>query len=97
MEKGRSYTSDVTSGGGVTSHAGDWKITSLTDKSVTLQMTAKPTTIWGEAGLASSAKVGDTVTVKRDNSGRHCLRDWEDGTFTVYASRNGIPHYFKPL
>lgn len=97
MTKGMSYISRVTSGDGSVSHAGDWKIVGLTEKTIKLEMIVRPKTIWGEYGLARDAKVGDVVLVKRDSSGRHAVRDWGDGTFTIYANRDGTPHSFEPM
>ncbi len=28
---------------------------------------------------------------------RHCLRDWDDGTYTIYPDRCGVPHIFTPI
>ena len=27
----------------------------------------------------------------------HCLRDWEDGTYTIYPDQCGTPYYFTPI
>jgi hypothetical protein len=28
---------------------------------------------------------------------RHCLRDWNDGTYTIYPDQSGTPHVFEPV
>ena len=28
---------------------------------------------------------------------QHCLRDWKDGTYTIYPDRCGVPHVFEPI
>jgi hypothetical protein len=28
---------------------------------------------------------------------RHCLREWGDGTYTIYPDQCGTPHYFEPI
>ena len=28
---------------------------------------------------------------------RHCLRDWGDGTYTIYPDQCGVPHVFEPV
>lgn len=28
---------------------------------------------------------------------RHCLRAWEDGTYTIYPDGCGTPHIFEPI
>jgi len=27
----------------------------------------------------------------------HCLRDWNDNTFTAYPNQAGTPYYFEPI
>ncbi len=27
----------------------------------------------------------------------HCIRDWKDGTYTIYPEQCGTPHIFEPL
>lgn len=27
----------------------------------------------------------------------HCLRKWEDGTYTAYPDKCGVPHIFEPI
>ncbi len=27
----------------------------------------------------------------------HCLRGWDDGTYTCYVEQSGIPYYFEPI
>jgi len=27
----------------------------------------------------------------------HCLRKWEDGTYTAYPDQCGVPHIFEPI
>jgi len=36
------------------------------------------------------------IQCKFDNKSKHCIRDWEDGTYTIYPNRSGTPHYFRP-
>lgn len=28
---------------------------------------------------------------------RHCLEDWQDGTYTIYPNQSGTPHIFEPI
>ncbi len=28
---------------------------------------------------------------------RHCLRDWQNGTYTIYPDQCGTPYIFKPF
>jgi hypothetical protein len=39
------------------------------------------------------------LIIKKDitKNTRHCLRDWKDGTFTIYPDRCGTPYVFEPL
>jgi len=39
----------------------------------------------------------EIMRIKKDNTGRHCLRDWDDGDFTVYPFQSGVPHLFNQL
>lgn len=38
------------------------------------------------------------LKVKKDNSSKHCLKDYEEGDkeFLIYPFRNGKPFYFEP-
>ena len=36
------------------------------------------------------------LTAKKDNHCKHCLRVWDDGTFTIYPNRSGQPMYLEP-
>ena len=35
--------------------------------------------------------------ILRKNKGGHAIRDWGDGTFTLYPFQAGIPYYFVPI
>lgn len=37
------------------------------------------------------------MIIRNEKERSHCLRDWEDGTFTVYPFQSGTPHVFVPL
>lgn len=28
---------------------------------------------------------------------KHCFKDWEDGSYTVYPMQSGVPHVFEPI
>lgn len=36
---------------------------------------------------------GDKIKCRKDNKCKHCIRNWEDGTYTIYPNRSGIPYY----
>lgn len=33
----------------------------------------------------------------KTKNNKHILRDWEDGTYTIYPNQSGIPHLFEPI
>jgi len=95
--KGFILKSETTSGGGITSDSGKWEIILNTDKTLKLKMVKEPEMIWGESGLANDIQVGETVMVRKTNTGPHSYKELSDGTFVIYAHRNGVPHYFEPM
>jgi hypothetical protein len=36
------------------------------------------------------------LKINKEKECRHCLRDWEDGTYTIYPYQCGTPYYFEP-
>ena len=86
--------SEMVSGGGKTYEAGEWKIITNTPKTIKLQLVKEPETIWGEISDINEEK-GNIITVKKDNSGQHTFRQWEDGSFTIYPYKGGTPIYFE--
>lgn len=41
----------------------------------------------------------DKLVINKDEkkNKRHCLRDWLDGTYTIYPNQCGVPHIFEPI
>ena len=41
----------------------------------------------------------DVLKINKDEkkNKRHCLKNWGDGTFTVYPDQCGKPHIFEPI
>lgn len=76
-----------TSGGGTEYDGGIWEIKE-TPKTMTFQCIEKPF-YDGTCPL--------TMRIRKTKERSHCLRDWEDGTYTVYPFQSGTPHYFEPL
>ena len=37
------------------------------------------------------------MIIKKEKEKRHCLRDWYDGSYTVYPFQSGTPHVFNPI
>lgn len=77
---------DYVSGGGDIYDGGVWTIKE------TLK-TFKFTRI--REGIYSS-QMSDCL-IRKEKERRHCLRDWQDGTYTVYPFQGGTPHYFQPV
>ena len=74
------------SGSGKEYDGGDWKIIIDTKKSLTLKCVREP----------FFKGIDDLILrLKKDNKCKHCLRIWEDGSFTVYPYRAGTPYYFE--
>ncbi len=87
-EKGLIFKCTYTSGGGKEYDGGDWQVITDTDKTLILKRIRKE---YFE-GIDK-----DILRLKKDNNCEHCLKMWEDGTFTVYPYRNGKPYYFEPI
>lgn len=77
----------TTSGGGNTYDGGEWNIKE-TDKTYTFTLIKKP---FFESSLPEVSRI------RKEKEKSHSLRDWGDGTFTVYPFQNGTPHYFEPV
>ena len=39
----------------------------------------------------------DILRIYKEKNKRHCLRDWGDGTYTIYPDQCGTPYIFEPL
>ena len=41
----------------------------------------------------------DSLLINKDETKnkRHCLKDWKDGTYTIYPDCCGTPYVFKPI
>jgi hypothetical protein len=80
------YKMSYASGGGSECDGGEWEI-SIKPKTVIFRCTKKP---FFYSLCPPEMKFGL-------KPGKHILKDWEDGTFTVYPYQSGIPHYFEPI
>lgn len=74
------------SGGGTGYDGGSWMVIK-SPKSIKFENLEPPTF---DSLMPLKARI------KLDNSGRHVIKDWEDGSYTVYPDRSGIPHVFEP-
>lgn len=87
--KGLKFKCVYVSGGGTEYDGGDWEVITDTGKSLILKRIREE---WFK-GIDE-----DILRLRKDNSCRHTLRLWDDGTFTVYPyARGGTPYYFEPL
>ena len=77
---------EITDGGGSVRDGGIWHVRE-TDKTFVFQ---KMTSTFDSPHL-------DRIVCRKDNRGPHALRDWGDGTYTVYPDRKGTPHYVAPV
>ena len=82
----REYKMTYYSGGGTAYDGGLWLLTKR-PKTIRFDCTDEP---FYESSMPSN------VVVKTDNSGKHCIKDWGDDSYTVYPNHNGVPHVFEP-
>ena len=82
------YTCQYISGGGTEYDGGVWE-KKETLKTLTFTLIEKPfyDLNW------DILKISKDVTKNK----RHCLKDWEDGTYTIYLDQCGTPYYFEPI
>lgn len=82
------YKCSYTSGGGTIYDGGIWK-KKETSKTIILTQVVK----------SFYQPPWDKLVIHKDvkKNRRHCFRDWEDGTFTIYPDQCGTPHYFEPI
>lgn len=74
-------TCTITKTNGEIIDAGDWKVEDT------------GATIW----FTPITKAEEYVTLKcpKDNKGKHTIRDWYDGSYTVYPFKLGTPYFFQ--
>ena len=77
---------EIVSGGGTLHDGGIWHVRRTPKKVIFQKM----------VGTMHSAPF-DRLECAADSRGKHALRDWEDGSFTVYPERNGTPWVFEPV
>lgn len=75
------------SGGGTEYNGGLWDI----------QKTAKMTIFRLLEQSFFPSNCPETMRIKDNKERTHCLRNWNDGTFTVYPYQSGVPHIFEPV
>ena len=69
-----------------------WKILTLTAKTIKLERIKDENNEADDIGNSF-----DNIQCKWNNKCKHCIRNWGDGTFTIYPYRGGQPYYFCPL
>ena len=92
MKKGEIYKCSYTSGGGTEYDEGEWIIKILTDKTLLVE---KITDIGDNYETGEKIRCQRNCPILRKISSPHCLRDWDDGSFTIYLNQSGTPYYFK--
>lgn len=86
MKKGEIYKCSYTSGGGTEYDEGEWIIKILTDKTLLVEKITD---------IGDNYEKGEKIRCGRKTPTRNPLRDWEDGSFTIYPNQSGTPYYFK--
>lgn len=89
--------SEVLSGEGeVNYEAGNWKVITNTPKTIVLELIKKPDTVYGEVPKINK-NIGSRLIVKKDNSGQHTFKQWNDECFTVFPFKTGRPIFFETI
>ena len=88
MIKEQKYQCVYTSGEEIEYDEGIWKIITLTGKTTIIEKIS-------EKGIYGSYEKGDKIKCRENNG--NPLRNWGDGTFTIYPNQGGTPYYFKPI
>ncbi len=73
------------SGGGTEYNGGLWSVKE-TPKTYTFTLLKKP---------FFESNCPRRMVIKKQKEKSHCLRCWEDGSFTVYPFQSGVPHVFS--
>jgi len=81
------YTCKYFSGGGTEYDGGVW-LKKETSKTITFVCVKKS---FYECNWEKLV-----INKNPEKNKRHCLKDWGDGTYTVYPEQSGIPHLFEP-
>jgi len=68
-----------------------WRIKTLTDRIIKIERIKNTNNEADDIGVDF-----DEITCKWDNRCNHCIKYFDDGTFTIYPNRNGVPYYFEP-
>ena len=90
MVKGQKYTCAYTGGDETKYEEGQWQIKTLTEKTLIVKKIT-------EKGVYGNYEKGDIIKCGRIKSNGNVLKDWKDGTFTIYPNQCGTPYYFEPL
>ena len=96
MKKEQKYKCVYTGGGGTDYPEGVWQIKTLTEKTMIIEKISERH-IYGKYEKGEKIKC---LLINPENAGRNWtnpLRDWGDGTFTIYPRQAGIPYYFEPV
>ncbi len=81
------YTCVSDKGNGREVDEGEWRL-------VKIRGGFSLTKITKRASAESEYDDGDVLVCKRGNG--HPVREWDDGSLTVYPYQAGIPYYFTP-
>lgn len=88
MKKGNEYKCSYTSGGGTEYDEGNWRLKTLTLKTIIVEKISE-NTVYG------NYEKGERIVCKKGNG--NPLEDWGDGTFTIYPQQGGTPYYFEAI
>ena len=83
----KKYKMKYFSGGGNEYDGGEWSIKE-TPKTFTFTLLNEP---------FFESNCPRLMRINKEKEKTHCLKDWEDGTYTVYPFQSGVPHVFEPV
>lgn len=81
------YKMKYFSGSGEEYDGGEWEVKE-TPKMFTFTCTSQP---------FFDLCCPSTMKIRKEKERSHYLRNWEDGTYTIYPFQSGTPHLFEPF
>lgn len=87
MKTNERYSMTYYGGDGGGHHGGIWEITDR-PKTVVFKRLVEP---------FFDSPCPEMMIISKEKERTHCLRDWEDGDYTVYPHQCGVPCVFRKL
>jgi hypothetical protein len=84
------FTCTHTTGDGKEIDEGTWEVKTKTDKTLILEKVM-------EGSVFEYYEVGSIIKCGRLKQNGNTLREWSDGTLTIYPNQCGTPFYFEQV